>query len=212
MPSARKITELLLKKYPRPETALKFTNPLELLVATILSAQCTDVRVNEVTKELFKKYKTSDDYAMADPAQMEKEIGSITYFKNKAKMIIDCNKRLISDFHGIVPQTLEELTTLSGVGRKTANVILGSAFGKQAIPVDTHVLRVSNRLGLVHSNSPDRVEQELMSLVAHDKWSAFSLAMILHGRQTCMAKKPACGSCVLNQECEWTEKDKRQVS
>jgi endonuclease-3 len=125
-------------------------------------------------------------------------------------MIINCCKKLIKDFHGKVPQTIEELVTLPGVGRKTANVILGSAFGKQAIPVDTHVLRVSSRLGLAHTNNPDRVEQELVIQIPEDKWTKFSLAMILHGRQTCTAKNPKCRECVLYPECEWTEKEKQQ--
>jgi endonuclease-3 len=207
MANAKKITGLLLKKYPHPGIALNFTNPFELLVATILSAQCTDVKVNAVTKELFKKYKTPEDYAKADAARFEREISSITYYKNKAKMIIDCSKKLMKDFHGKVPQTMEELITLPGVGRKTANVMLGSAFGKQAIPVDTHVLRVSNRLGLAHSNNPEKVEQELMGQIPNDKWTPFSLALILHGRETCTAKNPKCGECVLYKECEWPEKN-----
>lgn len=208
MANAKKITELLLKKYLHPRIALNFTNPFDLLIATILSAQCTDVKVNAVTKELFKKYKTPGDYAKADATKFEHEISSITYYKNKAKMIIDCCKKLIKDFHGKVPQTMEELITLPGVGRKTANVILGSAFGKQAIPVDTHVLRVSNRLGLAHSSNPEKVEQELMGQIPHDKWTSFSLALILHGRETCTAKNQKCGECILYKECEWPEKDK----
>jgi endonuclease-3 len=208
MPDAKKITGLLLKKYPNPKIALNFSNPLELLVATILSAQCTDVKVNMVTKELFKNYRTTEDYASADLKRFEKEISSITFYKNKAKMIINCCKKLIKDFHGKVPQTIEELITLPGVGRKTANVILGSAFGKQAIAVDTHVLRVSQRLGLAHSQNPDKVEEELMKQIPPDKWTPFNLALILHGRQTCNAKKPKCGICILYDECEWPEKIK----
>jgi len=202
----KKITELLLKKYPAPRIALNFSNPLELLIATILSAQCTDLKVNEVTKTLFKKYKRPEDYAEADPERFEKEISSITFYKNKARMIIECCRRLITEFNGKVPQEIEDLVTLPGVGRKTANVILGSAFGKQAIPVDTHVLRVSNRLGLARSDNPERVEQELMKRIPHDKWTPFSLALILHGRQTCTAKRPRCSECVLYDECEWPEK------
>lgn len=206
MVDAKKIVELLLKKYPHPQIALYFSNPLELLVATILSARCTDVKVNKVTSELFKRYKTPEDYAGTDIRKFEQEISSITYYKNKAKMIIDCCKKLIKEFHGKIPQTMEELITLPAVGRKTANVILGSAFGKQAIPVDTHVLRVSNRLGLAHSNNPEKVEQELMNQVPQDKWTTFSLALILHGRETCIAVKPKCSECVLCKECEWEEK------
>jgi endonuclease-3 len=151
---AKKITGLLLKKYPNPTIALNFSNPLELLVATILSAQCTDVRVNEVTKSLFKKYKLAKDFARAELKILEREIKPTGFYKNKAKMIIECCKKIAKDFKGQIPKTLKELTTLPGIGRKTANVVLGSAFGKQIIAVDTHVLRVSNRLGIAHSNNP----------------------------------------------------------
>ena len=211
MANAKKITALLLKKYPNPRTALNFSNPLELLVATILSAQCTDVRVNEVTKTLFKKYKNVKNYAGADLKTFEKEIRPTGFYRNKAKTLICCCQKLIRDFKGRVPSTLEELTTLPGVGRKTANVILGSAFGKQAIAVDTHVLRVSNRLGIAHSENPDKVEEELTKQIPQDKWTAFNLAMILHGRETCAARKPRCGVCVLYDECGWLEKDKEKM-
>lgn len=206
MVDAKKITELLFKKYPHPGIALAFSNPFELLIATILSAQCTDVKVNEVTKRLFKRYRTPEDYAKADISELEDEIHSITFYKNKARMIIACSKKLISDFHGKVPQTMEELTTLSGVGRKTANVLLGSVFGRQAIPVDTHVLRVSRRLGLAHSSKPEIVEQDLMAQIPETRWTAFSLALILHGRETCNARAPKCRECILRYECEWPEK------
>lgn len=205
----KKITELLLKKYPDPKIALRFQNHLQLLVATILSAQCTDVRVNEVTKALFKKYRTAEDYANADPRTFENEIRPTGFFRNKAKNIINCCKKLIMDFNGRVPSTMEELTTLPGVGRKTANVILGGAFNKQSIAVDTHMLRVSNRLGLAHSKNPDKVEGALAQQVPADKWTVFNHAMILHGRETCLARKPLCGSCVLYALCEWPEKIRR---
>ncbi|MEK6682723.1 MAG: endonuclease III, partial [Nitrospirota bacterium] len=149
MSDGKRITELLLKKYSNPKIALKFNNPLELLVATILSAQCTDVRVNEVTEKLFKKYRTAKDYADADIKTFEQEIRPTGFYKNKAKMIINAAKKLVSDFSGKVPSTMEELTSLPGVGRKTASVVLSAAFNIPAIAVDTHVLRVSNRLGLV---------------------------------------------------------------
>lgn len=206
MTGAEKITELLLKKYHNPKIALNFSNPFELLIATILSAQCTDVKVNKVTEGLFKKYRTPEDYVEADIGKFEQEINSITYYKNKAKMIVDCCKKLIGDFHGKVPHTMEELIALPGVGRKTANVILGGAFGRQAIPVDTHVLRVSNRLGLAHTNNHEKTEQELINQIPQNRWTAFSLALILHGRQTCMAKNPRCGACVLYDKCAWPEK------
>ena len=206
MADAKKIAKLLLEKYPDPRIALNFRNPLELLVATILSARCTDSRVNDITKNLFKKYKTAEDYARADITLFEAEIKPAGFYKNKARMIIECCKKIVRDFNGKAPDTLEALTTLPGVGRKTANVVLGSAFGKQAIAVDTHMLRVSNRLGLARSNKPDIIEQELVRQVPGSKLTAFNLALILHGRETCTALKPRCHGCVLYKECEWPEK------
>ncbi len=206
MPDAKKITKILLKKYPSPNVALNFKNPLELLVATILSAQCTDVRVNMVTPGLFKKYKTAADFAHADLKDLEEEIKSTGFYRNKAKAIKNCCKMLFEQYGSVVPSTLEELVKLPGVGRKTANVILGAAFGKQAIAVDTHVLRVSNRLGLAHSNNPDKVEAELNQQIEQSKWTKFNHALILHGRETCGARGPKCGSCVLYEECEWPSK------
>lgn len=206
MANAKKITELLLKKYPDPKIALYFSSPLELLVATILSAQCTDVRVNEVTKKLFKKYRTLKDYADADIKTFEEEIKPTGFFRNKAKSIINCCKMILKEFNGIVPSTLKDLIKMPGIGRKTANVILGGAFGKQTIAVDTHVLRLSNRLGLAHSDNPDKVEETLNKQVPKDKWTKFNLALILHGRETCAARKPKCGRCVLFNECGWNLK------
>ncbi|UCD35505.1 MAG: endonuclease III [Nitrospiraceae bacterium] len=209
MANAKKIAELLLKKYPGPKIALTFSNPLELLVATILSAQCTDVRVNDVTRSLFRKYRTAAQYAKADPATFENEIRSTGFYKNKAKMIIGCCKKIVANFKGQVPSTMEELTTLPGVGRKTANVILGSAFGRQAMAVDTHVLRVTQRLGIAHSGNPDKVEEELVQQFPGDRLTRLNLALILHGRETCAAKRPRCPACVLMRECEWPEKPSR---
>ncbi len=206
MANAKKIAELLLKKYPTPGIALNFSNPLELLVATILSARCTDVRVNEVTKGLFKKYKSAGDYAGANLKIFENEIRPTGFYKNKAKMIIECCRKIVKNSKGKVPETLEGLTALPGVGRKTANVILGSAFGKQTMAVDTHVLRISNRLGIAHSNHPDKVEEELVGQLPEVKLTAFNLALILHGRETCTARKPKCTECVLYSKCEWPEK------
>lgn len=206
MADARKITTQLLRRYPEPKLALHFTNPLELLIAVILSAQCTDARVNEVTATLFKKYKKARDYAAADPAVLAEEIRSTGFYRNKTRSVIDCCQKLVTDFHGAVPKTLDELTTLPGVGRKTANMVLGNAFGVPGIAVDTHVLRVSNRLGLVRSDDPQEVEAALMAAVAQDKWTAFANAMILHGRETCTARKPNCAGCVLHALCEWPDK------
>jgi len=206
MADAKKIAVLLLKKYPNPGTALNFSNPLELLVATILSARCTDIKVNEVTKALFEKHKTVEDYSYADLNAFEAEIKPTGFYKNKAKMIIKCCRKIVEDFYGEVPDTIEKLTTLPGVGRKTANVVLGSAFGKQTMAVDTHVLRVSNRLGIAHSDNPDKVELELVKQVLEKKLTALNLALILHGRETCTARNPKCSECVLYKECEWPEK------
>lgn len=206
MADAGKIATLLLKKYPEPRLALQYGNPLELLIAVILSAQCTDARVNEVTASLFKKYRTAEDYAAADSAVLEAEIRSTGFYRNKTRSVIACCQKLVADFHGEIPHTLEALTALPGVGRKTANMVLGNAFGVPAIAVDTHVLRVSNRLGLVHSDDPEQVEEALMRQVAKDKWTAFGNAMILHGRETCIARKPRCPECVLRAVCEWPDK------
>src|SRR4030067_1491261 len=206
MANAKKIVNILLKKYPSPNVALNFKNPLELLVATILSAQCTDNRVNLVTPGLFKKYKTPDAFAQADLKELEEEIKSTGFYRNKAKAIKNCCRMLSEKYGSVVPSTLEELVKLPGVGRKTANVILGAAFGKQAIAVDTHVLRVSNRLGLAHSMNPDKVEAELNHQIEQSKWTHVNHALILHGRETCAARSPRCGSCVLYEECEWPSK------
>lgn len=206
MADAAMITEHLLKRYPDPQIALRFSNPLELLVAVILSAQCTDARVNEVTKTLFRKYKTPSDYAEAKLATFEQEIRSTGFYRNKAKTVIACCARLVEAFGGKVPSTVEDLTTLPGVGRKTANMVLGNAFGRQAIAVDTHVLRVANRLGLVNDKSADKAEAALADMVPRDKLTAFTNAMILHGRETCTARHPRCSDCVLYTLCAWPDK------
>ncbi len=207
MADGTKITDLLLAHYPDPKIALNFTTPLELLVATILSAQCTDKRVNEVTADLFQKYKKAADYADADPSDLEADIRPTGFFRNKARSIIRCCSMLVSDYNGEVPSTMDELVRLAGVGRKTASCVLSGAFGQQAIAVDTHVIRVSSRLGLTMSKKPDVIEQDLKKAVPDDKWSPFNLALILHGRETCKARKALCGRCVLFEACEWPEKD-----
>lgn len=206
MADAKKITNLLLKKYPSPKIALHFKNPVQLLVATILSAQCTDVRVNLVTQSLFQKYRTAADFAKADMEQFEEEIKPTGFYRNKAKAIINCSRMLLKEYNSEVPSTIDELIKLPGVGRKTANVILGAAFGKPAIAVDTHVLRVSNRLGIAHSANPDKVEEELKQQIDQVRWTKMNHALILHGRETCNARNPKCGVCVLFEECEWPSK------
>jgi endonuclease-3 len=165
MANANRITRLVLPTFPEPKLALDFSNPLELLVAVILSAQCTDVQVNEVTRTLFKKYRSARDYAEAELATFEEEIRPTGFYKNKAKLVISCCTKLVADFHGEVPSTVDDLVTLPGVGRKTANMVLGNAFGAPGIAVDTHVLRVSNRLGLARSDNPDEVERQLMQQI-----------------------------------------------
>jgi endonuclease-3 len=194
---AKKILDILENEFPDAKIALKFSNPLELLVATILSAQCTDERVNITTKSLFKKYRTTRAYASADRAGFEKDIRSINFYRNKTRSIQNCSKKLIEDFGGKLPETVEELTTLPGVGRKTANIVLASAFGKDALAVDTHVKRVSNRLGLAASDDPDEIERELCSIIPKKRWAKTTLLFILHGRKTCKAKNPLCETCPL---------------
>ncbi len=206
---ANKIVELLEKHYPA-KIALNFKNPLQLLVATILSAQCTDARVNMVTKELFKKYKTAHDFANADLKTFEQEIRSTGFYRNKAKNIIAAAKKIVDDYNGKVPNTMEELLTLPGVARKTANVVLTGAFGKiEGIVVDTHVRRLSQRLGLTKNNDPKKIEQDLMKIIPKERWGTFSLQLIYHGRQVCKAKKPLCYECFLKDYCPYTPKTKK---
>ena len=202
-----KVASRLLAQYPEPKLALNYANALELLVAVILSAQCTDARVNEVTRHLFKKYRTAADFAAADPAALEEDIRPTGFYHNKAKAVIGCCRKLEEQFGGNVPDTLEALVSLPGVGRKTANMVLGNAFGKPGMAVDTHVLRVANRLGLAASDNPEEVERRLMELLQPAQWTAFSNAMILHGRQVCTAKNPKCGACALRSECGWAGKN-----
>jgi endonuclease-3 len=206
MADAEKIMALLLRTYPHPTLALNYSNPLELLIAVILSAQCTDARVNRVTAELFKKYRSARDFAQASPATLEQEIRPTGFYRNKTQLVIGCCQRLADAYHGELPRTLDELTTLPGVGRKTANMVLGNAFGVPGIAVDTHVLRVSNRLGLVGSQNVDKVEKALMEQLPKERWVGFTNALILHGRETCTARNPACGRCPLFDVCEWPDK------
>ena len=197
-----KIINLLKKEYPSIKLALKFNNPLELLVATILSAQCTDERTNRVTGNLFKKYKNVEDYAKADLKIFEQDIKQTGFYKNKAKNIISACSQVIEKFKGKVPKTMEELTTLPGVGRKTANVVLTFAFGKtEGISVDTHVRRLSQRLGLSKNNDPNKIEQDLMKIIPKKDWGNFSCLLMGHGRKICLAKKPFCEKCILKHLC-----------
>lgn len=200
--TAGKIIAELKNKYPAPECALVHHNPWQLLVATILSAQCTDKRVNMVTPALFKKYATPAAFAAAKQADLEKAIHSTGFFRNKAKNIIACAQTLIDKYDGEIPQNIDDLTSLPGVGRKTASVILGTAFGKaEGIVVDTHVTRLSNRMGLTEQSDAVRIEKDLMQIIPKKHWIEFSHLLILHGRERCSARKPDCESCEINHLC-----------
>ncbi len=201
------ILKALDEAYPNVECALIHRTPWELLVATILSAQCTDVRVNMVTPELFRRFPTPAAMAKATLPQLEALIKTTGFFRNKAKSIQGAARKIISDFSGQVPQTLAELITIPGAARKTANVVLGVSFGKaEGVVVDTHVFRISRRLGLAKSDTPQKVEQELMQVIPQDRWIAFSHQLIHHGRQVCEARKPKCDLCNLEQLCHSQDK------
>lgn len=191
---------------PAPQMELDHRSPWELLVATILSAQCTDQRVNQVTPALFRRYPGPAELAGADQLEVEQLIHSTGFFKSKAKHLLGCSKAVTERFHERVPQTMETLITLPGVGRKTANVILGNAFGQPGIVVDTHVKRVAKRLALSKSDNPERVEEDLQQLMPKSQWTAVSQRLLLHGRYICLARKPRCGTCPVYQQCSWKEK------
>lgn len=198
----KKTIELLEKSYPTAKTALYYTTPLEMLIATILSAQTTDAQVNNVTKTLFKKYQKPEDYANADITELEKDIHSTGFYHNKAKNLKACCQMLVEKFHSQVPKTMEELLELPGVARKTANIVLFNSFGITAgIAVDTHVRRLSQRLGLTQTDNPEKIERDLMAIVPKERWMPFTDLLIYHGRAVCNAKKPKCEVCVLNQIC-----------
>jgi len=205
---AKEINKILSKEISDSRIALRFSTPLELLIATILSAQCTDVKVNQVTADLFKKYRTAKDYGKANSAELEKDIRPTGFYRNKAKAIQKCCQELVDRFGGEVPKTLEELVTLPGVGRKTANVILGNAFGIPGIAVDTHVHRVSQRIGLTKNDDPVKIEIDLMEIVPKEEWTNFSNLLIWHGRRTCVAKKPLCDQCPIRKWCDYALKIK----
>ena len=198
----KKIIAGLQKAYPDAHCELNFSNPLELLIATILSAQCTDKRVNLVTAELFKKYRSAADYAQAPAAELERAIMSTGFFRNKTKSIQGACRALAERHKGQVPKTMDELIELGGVGRKTANVVLGNAFGVNCgVVVDTHVARLSQRLGLTRQKDPAKIELELMELVPQEQWTLFSHWLIWHGRRRCYARNPDCANCEIKQLC-----------
>ena len=199
---AKKILAILQKTYPRAKIALDFGNPLQILVATILSAQCTDKRVNIVTKDLFKKYKAVKDYANVNVKTFENEIRSTGFYRNKAKNIINAARRIAADYKGKVPSSMEELTKLPGVARKTANIVLYNGFGKiEGIAVDTHVRRLSQRLGFSKIDDPVKIENDLMNLFDKKDWGEISYLLIGHGRNICIARKPNCPQCPLKGPC-----------
>lgn len=198
---ARAVLDILEREFPDARTALDHTNPLELLVATILSAQATDKLINKVTPALFKKYPTAAAYAKAELSALERDIGSVNFFRNKAKNLKACCERIASVHGGRVPDTLDELVKLPGVGRKTANIVLGNAFGKPALAVDTHVKRVAGRLGLASSDDPDKIEEELIAVIPEKRWTQTTHLFIFHGRKTCKARGPKCGECPVQPYC-----------
>ena len=198
---AREIVKILRRTFPDAHCTLNFKNPLELLIATILSAQCTDERVNALTPTLFRKYRSAADCANAPLAQVEQDIRPTGFYHNKAKSIVACCRELIERFGGTVPDRMEDLVTLPGVGRKTANVLLAAVWGRPAIIVDTHVGRVSQRLGLTQQKDPGKIELDLQQLIAEKDWTFFSHALSLHGRQICFARKPNCAGCPINDLC-----------
>jgi len=197
----RKIFPILRKTYPQARIALKHSNPLELLVSTILSAQCTDVRVNMVTKTLFKKYTSAKDWAKADVKEIESDIKSTGFFRNKAANIKGACTKVIEEFDGKIPSTMEEILTLPGVGRKTANCVLGNAFGVPGVVCDTHVIRLSRRLGLSPNSDPVKLEFDLAEIVPRKNWLLFSDLLIFHGRSICKARKPDCVNCPIAKYC-----------
>jgi len=203
---AAKIRKILKTTFPDVKTQLRHRNPFELLVATILSAQCTDKQVNGVTKDLFRQLKNPWDFAQASSETVEKLIRPTGYFRNKAKNIRKCSVSLIEKYKGEVPQTLDELVELPGVGRKTANVVLGTAFGIPGIVVDTHVTRISKRLGLTKNHDPVKIEFDLMKIIPKNEWNGFCLQLIFFGRAVCKARKPACSTCPLYDLCNFADK------
>jgi len=198
---AEKIISALKKEYPEAKIALEFSNPFQLMISTILSAQCTDERVNIVSAELFKKYKTPSDFVEAPEDELEKAIFSTGFYKQKAKNIKLCCAKLLDDFNGSLPRDIDLLTKLPGVGRKTASVVLGNGFGVPAIAVDTHVKRLSNLLGLAESAEPEKIEHQLKDILPESDWVISSHLLAAHGRKICDARKPKCGECILNKLC-----------
>lgn len=207
----KEIIELLKNEYKEAKAELDFTNPFELLVATILSAQATDVQVNKVTKYLFLKAGSPEKMAEISLPELESEIKSIGLYKNKAKNLSAMSRILLSDYNGLVPESIEELIKLPGVGRKTANVVVSNAFNLPAIAVDTHVFRVSNRLGLADSKNVEETEKQLMEVIPREDWSKLHHCLIFHGRRVCKARNPMCETCHFNEICKYTKKLSKKI-
>ncbi len=204
---AEEIVDRLDQAYPDAHLELTFSNAFELLIATILAAQCTDAKVNEVTKDLFKKYPNPEAFLKVDISELQEDIRAITFYRNKTKGIRKTCEKLIKDYDGAVPDSVEDLVKLPWVGRKTANIVLSNAMGIPAIGVDTHTLRVPQRLGLATSEDPDKMEAALCELLPKGKWHRGNIVIQWHGRYTCKAKKPQCGKCVVFDLCQWEEKE-----
>lgn len=201
-----RILEVLKAEFPDAKCSLEFENPLQLLIATILSAQCTDERVNAVTRDLFRAYASAEDFAEAPIEDIEEAVRSTGFYRNKAKSIKACCEALVAEHGGEVPDTMDALTPLAGVGRKTANVVLGNAFGKEeGVVVDTHVRRITNLLRLTRQNDPVKIEQDLVKIVPREDWTLFSHLLIRHGRKTCIARRPKCSECGIASDCPSAE-------
>ncbi|HYE11209.1 MAG TPA: endonuclease III [Patescibacteria group bacterium] len=203
----KKVSKLLFETYPEATCSLDYQEPLQLLIATILAAQCTDERVNIVTKNLFKKYESVYDFANANPEELEQDIKSTGFYRNKAKNIIACCQKLIKEHEGKVPGNMDDLVALPGVGRKTANVILSNIFGIPGVIVDTHCKRLSNRIGLTENDDPVKIENDLMEIVPQKDWAKFSNNLVYHGRAICDARKPKCEICPISKHCVFFNDD-----
>jgi len=201
---AKEIIKVLRKTYPGSRTALNYRTPLQMLISTILSAQCTDKRVNKITPSLYKKYRKASDFANADSSELEQEIHSAGFYRSKSKNIISACRKIVEEFGGEVPDSMEELITLPGVARKTANIVLSSSFGKaEGIAVDTHVRRLSGRLGLSGNKDPVKIERDLMEILPKKDWLDFNYLLVNHGREVCRARNPLCSECVISKLCEY---------
>jgi endonuclease III len=204
------ILEKLREMHGKPRVELNFSDPLELTVAAVLSAQCTDQRVNQVTEQLFKRYRSVADYADADQGELEELVRSTGFYRNKARSLINLASDVEARFGGIVPDDIDTLTTVKGIGRKTASMVVGAAFGKPAMIVETHVMRAAKRIGFTGNDDAEKVEEDLKRMVPEAKWTDFSLLLILHGRYVCVARKPRCADCLLREGCDYWLDETRQ--